>query len=165
MAAAAHRRRRGRDARRPGRAARPVGAAPAEAALETALAPARAGRAAAVSFDALGVDLLLVDEAHYFKRLPVTSRREGVSLGSSRRAADLLLKARILRERRGPRPSLVLFTGTPWSNALAETFVWQTFVQPDRLAAAGIEKFDAWAAVFVDYDELSRSRRTAPGSA
>lgn len=115
-----------------------------------------------VTFDALGADLLLVDEAHYFKRLPVTSRREGVSLGSSRRAADLLLKARVLRERRGSRPGLVMFTGTPWSNALAETFVWQTFVQPDRLAAAGIEQFDAWAAVFVDYDELVE---VAPDSA
>ncbi len=132
------------------------------AAHETALARLDRVAPPAVSFDALGIDLLLVDEAHYFKRLPVTSRREGVSLGSSHRAADLLLKARILRERRGARPSLVLFTGTPWSNALAETFVWQTFVQPDRLAAAGIENFDAWAAVFIDYDELLE---VAPDSA
>ena len=29
------------------------------------------------AFDDLGVDLLLVDEAHYFKRLPVTSRMRG----------------------------------------------------------------------------------------
>ncbi|HEU5007295.1 MAG TPA: helicase-related protein [Jatrophihabitantaceae bacterium] len=115
-----------------------------------------------VTFDALGVDLLMVDEAHYFKRLPVTSRREGISLGSSQRAADLLLKAQLLRERRGRRPSLALFTGTPWSNTIAETFVWQTFTQPDRLAAAGIEHFDAWAAVFVDYDELFE---VAPDSA
>ncbi|MCW2494251.1 helicase-related protein [Jatrophihabitans sp.] len=115
-----------------------------------------------VTFDELGIDLLLVDEAHYFKRLPITSRREGVSLGSSQRAADLLLKAQLLRERRGPQPSLALFTGTPWSNTIAETFVWQTFVQPDRLAAAGIDNFDAWAAVFVEYDELVE---VAPDSA
>ena len=106
-----------------------------------------------MTFDDLGVDLLLVDEAHYFKRLPVTSRHEGISLGSSQRAADLLLKAQILRARRGGRPSLALFTGTPWSNTIAETFVWQTFVQPDVLADAGVEHFDAWAAVFVDYDD------------
>jgi hypothetical protein len=102
-------------------------------------------------FDDLGVDLLLIDEAHYFKRLPVASRMEGISLGSSRRASDLLLKAQLLRARRGSRPSLALFTGTPWSNTIAETFVWQTYVQPDALAAAGIEHFDAWAAVFVEY--------------
>lgn len=108
----------------------------------------------AITFDTLGVDLLLIDEAHYFKRLPVVSRLEGVSLGASKRAADLLLKAQILRARRGSRPSLALFTGTPWSNSIAETFVWQTFVQPDVLADAGIDTFDAWAAVFVDFETV-----------
>ena len=132
------------------------------AALQARADRLRAAAPPPVTFDELGVDLLLVDEAHYFKRLPVTSRREGISLGSSRRAADLLLKARLLRRRRGPLPSLALFTGTPWSNTIAETFVWQTLVQPDRLAAAGIEQFDAWAAVFVEYDELVE---VAPDSA
>lgn len=132
------------------------------AGLQARLAKLDAAPEPPVAFEALGVDLLLVDEAHYFKRLPTTSRREGISLGSSQRAADLLLKAQLLRERRGRRPSLALFTGTPWSNTIAETFVWQTFVQPDRLAAAGIEHFDAWAAVFVEYDELVE---VAPDSA
>jgi N12 class adenine-specific DNA methylase len=105
-----------------------------------------------VTFEQLGVDLLLIDEAHYFKRLPVVSRREGMSFGSSHRAADLMLKAQTLRSRRGPLPSLALFTGTPWSNSIAETFVWQSFLQPDVLAEADIAAFDAWAAVFVDYE-------------
>jgi helicase-like protein len=105
-----------------------------------------------VTFEQLGADLLLIDEAHYFKRLPVISSREGVSLGSSHRASDLMLKARTLRSRRGALPSLALFTGTPWSNSIAETFVWQTFLQPDALAEADIATFDAWAAVFVDYE-------------
>ena len=120
-------------------------------AVEQRMAAVRARPHPSLTFDELGVDLLLVDEAHYFKRLPVTSRMEGISLGSSQRAADLLLKARILRARRGRRPSLALFTGTPWSNTIAETFVWQTYVQPEDLVHAGIEHFDAWAAVFVDY--------------
>jgi N12 class adenine-specific DNA methylase len=107
-----------------------------------------------LTFDDLGVDLLLVDEAHYFKRLPITSRREGIPLGASARAADLMLKANLLRLRHGRRPTLALFTGTPWSNTIAETFVWQSFVQPDVLAAAGIEHFDAWAAVFAEYETL-----------
>ena len=121
------------------------------AGVEQRIAAVRARARPSLSFDDLGVDLLLVDEAHYFKRLPVTSRMEGISLGSSQRAADLLLKARILRARRGSRPSLALFTGTPWSNTIAETFVWQTYLQPEALAHAGVEHFDAWAAVFVDY--------------
>jgi N12 class adenine-specific DNA methylase len=122
--------------------------------LETRMQQVRTTPPPSITFDDLGVDLLLVDEAHYFKRLPVVSRMEGISLGSSRRAADLQLKAQILRRRRGDRPSLALFTGTPWSNTIAETFVWQTYLQPDVLAAAGVEHFDAWAAVFVEYDTL-----------
>jgi N12 class adenine-specific DNA methylase len=124
-----------------------------------AVIQARLGRLAepgrprpAVPFDRLGVDLLLVDEAHYFKRLPIVSRREGLTFGSSQRAADLLLKVQTLRARRGRRPSLALFTGTPWSNTIAETFVWQTFLQPEVLAELGIEHFDAWAATFVEYE-------------
>ncbi|MDQ2797506.1 MAG: hypothetical protein M3Y06_10140, partial [Actinomycetota bacterium] len=105
-----------------------------------------------IPFEALGVDLLLVDEAHYFKRLPIMSRHEGISFGSSQRASDLLLKARTLRARRPKLPSLALFTGTPWSNTIAETFVWQQFLQPDVLTDAGVGHFDAWAAVFVDYE-------------
>ncbi|MGI8678194.1 MAG: helicase-related protein [Jatrophihabitans sp.] len=105
-----------------------------------------------VPFEALGADLLLVDEAHYFKRLPITSRHEGISFGSSQRAVDLLLKVRTLRGRRPALPTVALFTGTPWSNTIAETFVWQRFLQPDVLADAGVEHFDAWAAVFVDYE-------------
>jgi N12 class adenine-specific DNA methylase len=124
------------------------------AALEARIEALGRADTPAITFDTLGVDLLLVDEAHYFKRLPVVSRLEGVSLGASKRAADLLLKAQILRARRGSRPSLALFTGTPWSNSIAETFVWQTFVQPDVLADAGIDTFDAWAAVFVDFETV-----------
>ena len=51
----------------------------------------------------------LIDEAHYFKRLPVASRMQGISLGSSQRAADLLLKAQLLRApaRRAAEPRAV----------------------------------------------------------
>ena len=102
-----------------------------------------------VLFDHLGIDYIAVDEAHYFKRLAVPSRAEGWSMGSSKRATDLLIKAETIRDRKPGRPYLGLFTGTPWSNSLAETFVWQKFLQPEALAKAGVSDFDAWAAVFV----------------
>mgnify|MGYP001386093726 CR=1 FL=1 len=37
----------------------------------------------AVMFSHLGLDYLIVDEADKFRRLPVTTRAEGFSLGSS----------------------------------------------------------------------------------
>lgn len=104
-----------------------------------------------VMFEHLGVDWLGVDEVHYFKRLPIASRAEGFSFGSSKRATDLLLKVRVLGQRRGGLPHFAGFTGTLWSNSLAETFVWQKFFQPEALAAAGLESFDAWSSMFVRY--------------
>jgi N12 class adenine-specific DNA methylase/SAM-dependent methyltransferase len=104
-----------------------------------------------VMFEHLGVDWLGVDEVHYFKRLPIVARAEGFSFGSSKRATDLLLKVRVLGQRNPGRPHFAGFTGTLWSNSLAETFVWQKFFQPEALAAAGIDTFDAWAAMFVRY--------------
>lgn len=102
-----------------------------------------------VLFEHLGIDYLAVDECHMMKRLPVASRSEGFSMGASKRATDLLLKAETIKGRKPGMPYLGLFTGTPWTNTLAETFVWQKFTQPEVLNAAGVGDFDAWASVFV----------------
>lgn len=99
-----------------------------------------------VRFEQLGVDFLAVDEAHMFKRLAVGASTQ---MGSSKRATDLLLKIRMLRDRNAGRPHVALFTGTPWTNTLAETFVWQTYLQPEVLEAAGLSSLDAWMAQFV----------------
>ena len=115
-----------------------------------------------ITFEQLGVDHISVDEAHYFKRLPITTRADGFSLGSSKRAMDLLLKITSLAKRHPGKPIAGFYTGTPWSNTLAETFVWQTYLQPDRLAEAGVSMFDAWAANFVRYE--TRVEVTPDGS-
>ena len=104
---------------------------------------------AQVLFEHLGVDYLMVDESHMFKRLPIVSAAEGFSMGASKRATDLLIKVRWLESQAQGRPFCSLYTGTPWTNSLVETYVWQTYLHPEGLAAAGVEAFDAWAAVFV----------------
>lgn len=103
----------------------------------------------ALTFDQLGIDYIAVDEAAQFKRLPISSRADGFSLGASKRALDLLIKIRMISS---DRPHVALFTGTPWSNSLAETFVWQTYLQPERLRQMNVDTFDAWAAMFVQYE-------------
>lgn len=113
------------------------------------------GDADAIYFDQLGVDFIMVDEAHLFRRLPTnsTQRGSGLGSGSSKRATDLLLKIETLRERKGPGvPVVAGFTGTPWSNTLAETWVWQRYLQPGLLGKMGLRSFDAWAAAFVRYE-------------
>jgi N12 class adenine-specific DNA methylase/SAM-dependent methyltransferase len=109
---------------------------------------------AAITFDMLGIDYLAIDEADRFRRLPITTRAEGFSLGASKRATDLLLKLSMLRRARPFRPCASLFTGTPYTNTLAEAYVWSRFCAPDRLAEAGLSHFDAWAAQFVRYETL-----------
>ncbi|WP_159601296.1 N-6 DNA methylase [Agromyces humi] len=106
-----------------------------------------------ITFEQLGVDHVSVDEAHGYRRLSLGPvRAEGFSLGSSKRATDLLLKIETLAERKPGMPIVALYTGTPWSNTLAETFVWQKYLQPRRLEEAGVAQFDPWAAVFVKYE-------------
>lgn len=103
-----------------------------------------------VLFEHLGVDWVGIDEVSLsFRRLPIAGRATGFSFGSSKRATDLLMKAMWLRRRRRGMPYLAFFSGTPWSNTLAETFVWQTYLQPERLEEVGLSVFDAWAAAFV----------------
>lgn len=115
-----------------------------------------------VMFEQLGVDYLMVDEAHNYRRLQINTRAEGFSLGSSKRATDLLLKIDTLAARYPGKPIVGLFTGTPWSNTLAETFVWQRYLQPNRLVEAGVDQFDSWAATFVRYE--SKVEVTPDGS-
>lgn len=108
----------------------------------------------AIYFDQLGVDYIAVDEAHLFRRLDTQSqsRDNGMGSGSSKRATDLLMKIETLADRRPGKPICAFFTGTPWSNTLAETWVWQRYLQPDTLGGMGLLPFDAWVAAFIRYE-------------
>lgn len=107
-----------------------------------------------IFFEQLGVDYIMVDEAHLFRRLDVNSqsRDNGMGSGSSKRATDLLLKVETLAARKPDSPVVSFFTGTPWSNTLAETWVWQRYLQPDDLDAIGLLSFDAWVSAFIRYE-------------
>ena len=104
-----------------------------------------------ITFDQLGIDQLLVDEADLFKNLwfqTKKSRVPGLSGACSGRALDLFLKSRIIFERRQDNFGLVFATATPIANTIGEMFIMQTYLQPDRLRELGIDGFDAWAANF-----------------
>jgi N12 class adenine-specific DNA methylase len=104
-----------------------------------------------VTFEQLGVDYLLVDEAHYFKRLGFPTRMEGFSVEASKRATDLALKLWWLRGRNPGGRCGAFFTGTPISNSLAELFVLLSYLLPERLAQLGIDSFDAFAGWCIEY--------------
>ncbi|WP_282827651.1 helicase-related protein [Gulosibacter sediminis] len=101
-----------------------------------------------LTFEALGVDYLVVDEAHLYKNLSVATNLQGVvSARGSSRATDLDMKLNWLRERHGERVA-TFATATPLSNSVTEAWVMQHYLRPDLLERNGLDHFDAWAATF-----------------
>lgn len=111
---------------------------------------AEEGRDAGTTFEESGIDFLFVDEAHEFKSLSIRTRMgniKGVPTGGADRAMNLEMIATYLQRRHNGR-GLVLATGTPITNSMAELYVMQRLVQRNELEQAGLLPFDAWANTF-----------------
>lgn len=102
-----------------------------------------------VRFDELGVDFLYVDEAHEFRKLDFTTVRDvkGLSPQGSGRAFDLFMKSRYL-ESKTPGRSMVMASGTPVTNTVAELYSVQKMLGYQALVDKGLEDFDSWASMF-----------------
>lgn len=102
-----------------------------------------------ITFEELGIDSIMVDEAHAFKNLAIFSKMNvsGITGTGSQRAMDMFLKCEYINELNGGR-GIVFATGTPISNTMCEMYVMQSFLQKDTLEQLGIYHFDSWAANF-----------------
>lgn len=103
-----------------------------------------------INFEDLGVDMLYVDEAHEFRKLDFVTNREkikGIDTQGSQKALDLLIKSRWLGSQR-PGRSMVLASGTPITNTLAELYSIQRYMDPAELERAELSHFDSWSAQF-----------------
>lgn len=102
-----------------------------------------------ITIEQLGIDSLMVDEAHAYKNLAVFSKMNvaGITGSGSQRAMDMYLKCQYVNEINGGR-GIVFATGTPISNTMCEMYVMQQFLQKDTLEQLGIYHFDSWAANF-----------------
>ena len=101
-----------------------------------------------IFFEELGIDCLMVDEAHVYKNCACFSKMNnvaGISGSGSQRSADMLMKCQYLESLNG---RIVFSTGTPVSNSMCEMFVMQQYLQPKDLENNGLQYFDAWAATF-----------------
>lgn len=102
------------------------------------------------SFEELGVDMLVVDEAHEFRKLffaTQKTRLKGVDTDGSGQSFDLFMKTRYL-DMINPGRGYVFMSGTPVTNTMGELYTLQRFFQNDALRAAGVESFDDWAGTF-----------------
>ena len=100
-----------------------------------------------ITFEATGIDYLIIDEAHDYKNLRTPSNIRDAAIEGSKRASDLHMKTEYLRSRHGDRV-ITAATATPIANSVTETHVMQRYLRPDLLREAGVEAFDTWAATF-----------------
>ena len=100
-----------------------------------------------LTFEDLGVDLMVVDEAHAFKNLYFPTKMEGISSPAAQRSEDMFMKTRLLDE---AGSKVVFLTATPFSNSLAEVYTMQRYLGYRALQDLGLTHFDAWAATFGD---------------
>jgi N12 class adenine-specific DNA methylase len=105
-----------------------------------------------LTFDQLGIDYLLVDEADLFKNLWFFTRKTrvaGINNTASIRAFDMFLKSREVFKKRGSANSgLVFSTATPIANTVCEMYIMQLYLQEELLREHKLDRFDAWAANF-----------------
>lgn len=116
-----------------------------------------------ITFLELGIDALVLDEAHEFKNLQYHTSLQNVrGLGNptgSKKAFDLYIKSQSLLEKTDNK-NLLFLTGTPISNTIAEMFTVQRYLMGDQLAHDGLDHFDAWVKQFAEITtdwELSAS--------
>lgn len=103
-----------------------------------------------ITFEELGIDCLMVDEAHNYKNLAIFSKINnvsGISSSGAKKATDMQLKCQYINEI-NPGRGIVFAIGTPISNTMCEMYVMQSYLQKDTLEEKGIYHFDSWAANF-----------------
>ena len=103
-----------------------------------------------LEFEQLGFDYLVVDESHAYKNGFVSTKMTdvaGVTTAPSGRAQDMQMKCDWMNEMLG-QGHILHCTGTPVSNSMTELYVVTRYLHPELLKAAGVERFDDWAATF-----------------
>ena len=103
-------------------------------------------------FSQLGVDCLVLDEAHEYKKVGIATSLgavKGLDTGVSQRAQRAYMKIRYIREKSNGR-NVILATGTPITNTLAELYTMLRLTNEKTLEAYGIHEFDQFAAVFTE---------------
>ncbi|WGY45220.1 PLxRFG domain-containing protein [Vibrio sp. ABG19] len=103
-----------------------------------------------INFSDLGVDYLVVDEAHEFKNLTYATRSDRVvgmnDPKGSEKALDLLIKTRHIQGL--DNGGVTFMTGTPISNSLVEVYTMMYYLGHDTLTEKNMSFYDAFAGGF-----------------
>lgn len=118
--------------------------------LQAAIDDASSSTDQAAYFDELGVDFLMVDEAHVYKNAPIITRKrnvKGIPSGYSNRALSTSIKVEHIHRKQNGR-GVVFATGTPITNTMAEAYVMLSVATPHVLQEFDITNFDEFADTF-----------------
>jgi N12 class adenine-specific DNA methylase/phospholipid N-methyltransferase len=105
----------------------------------------QASKADAILFENLGVDMLLVDEVHEFKKPPIVTRMamKGLNKGTSQRSIQLQFLTRYIRGMNNGN-NIHTFTGTPITNTITEIYHQMRYVMEDEMKKLNIADWDGW---------------------
>lgn len=109
----------------------------------------RSSREGAVPFEELGIDMVLVDEVHEFKKPPISTRMQmkGLNTQTSDRSIALQFITRYVRANNFGG-NVHTFTGTPITNTMTEIFHQMRYVMEDEMKEAGVDTWDGWFGSF-----------------
>lgn len=109
-----------------------------------------------LNFQQLGVDALIVDEIHEFKKMPFSTKLDvkGIDSGMSARGYAMLMRARNIQERMGGK-NVFTMTGTPVTNTLGEVWNMVRLVAPHLLKEYQVETFDQFVSKFAEVETVS----------
>lgn len=110
------------------------------------------------NFDDMGIDALLVDEAHEYKHLGFATAMQrgvkGVDPSYSKKAQGVFLKTQAVMEKNNGR-NVVFATGTPISNTAAEIWTFMRYLMPaDTMKEYGIYYFDDFVRNFGNLTQM-----------
>lgn len=109
-------------------------------------------------FDSMGIDAILVDEAHEYKHLGFTTAMQrgvkGVDSSYSKKSQGVFLKTQAVLEKTGGK-NVVFATGTPISNTAAEIWTFMRYLMPaDVMKDYGIYYFDDFVRNFGNLQQM-----------
>jgi len=109
-------------------------------------------------FDSMGIDAILVDEAHEYKHLGFATAMQrgvkGVDPSFSKKSQGVFLKAQAVLEKTGGK-NVVFATGTPISNTAAEIWTFMRYLMPaDVMKDYGIYYFDDFVRNFGNLQQM-----------
>lgn len=109
-------------------------------------------------FDSMGIDAILVDEAHEYKHLGFATAMQrgvkGVDPSPSKKSQGVFLKAQAVLEKTGGK-NVVFATGTPISNTAAEIWTFMRYLIPsDVMKEYDIYYFDDFVRNFGNIQQM-----------